>query len=175
MSVLTSVNRCRAAKVLFVAAAMALIVLAGCMQSAYVPWRPGDNEALVNRLAGETFNVIRFKTAGGSDDQVLWGYLLYPDNVLIRLMNPEQELGRMTLKEVLADYRKATYASVVARGSMVQEFIVDGRVACYSVNDIRLAVDLWRDPGATEPGRLVLILSYTDTRTKADEGSIVTH
>jgi len=64
---------------------------------------------------------------------------------------------------------------VVARGSMVQEFIVDGRVAAYSVNDIRLAVDLWRDPGATEPGRLVLILSYTDTRTKADEGSIVTH
>jgi hypothetical protein len=160
---------------LLVSVVAAFVVLVGCMQAVYVPWRPGDNETMVNRLANETFHVIRFKTSGGSDDQVLWGYLLYRDGVVIRRLQPEQELGKMTLKDVLADQQKRTYASLVARGAMIQEFYENGLVVAYSVNDIRLSVDLWRDPAGAESGKMTFTLSYTDARTKADDGSVQLH
>ena len=87
-------------------------------------------------LGSERLNAIRVETSG-ADSQQLYGYFLYRDGLTVQVSGPTtaKTLGKMSLKEVQADYQRVNKESRLNGGNLVIREAVHGKAVCgYTAN-----------------------------------------
>ena len=124
--------------------------------------------------AQEKFNVIRFQTSSPEAEQY-FGYFLYRDGIQVVTGGGTQveNLGRLTLAEVMNDYNSVRKSRLYTSGSglFVNEILRGGTVAGYTAADTNIEVGIWDiTPGGKESGS-VLQLVFDDTRGLHGEGT----
>lgn len=154
---------------------VALLVLGACAAGNILKASDVDSAALSRmNAAQEKFNAIRFQTSGPEAEQ-FFGYFLYRDGIQVVTGGGSQveNLGRMTLAEVMGDYNSVRKARMYTSGSglIVREISRGGFVAGYTAVDSDIEVGIWDvTPGAGESGA-VLQLVFDDTRGQHGVGT----
>ncbi len=156
----------------FILPVLVLIALGSCASpGTYLKWEQVDAAALMRSEAGQqAYNTVRFATFGPKAEQ-LFGYFLYRDGVEVRTEEgiPFVKLGKMTLREVFADYEKIEKANMYTAGSSlnVQQYRLRGSVVGYTAADINIDVSIW---DITEgEGPTVLRVVYKDLRQEREQ------
>jgi hypothetical protein len=93
----------------------------------------------------ENFNVIRIETHGPNSPQ-LYGYFLYRDGLTVQVTGPMTgtPLGRMSLKEVRADYQRVVGENMIGGGNLVLQEALHGKAVCgYTANMPMMNYTVW--------------------------------
>ncbi len=116
------------ARMTVLGAVLILFSIAGCAATTTsLELRPID-ESVFGR---ESFNAIRVETRG-PDSQQLYGYFLYRDGLTVQVTGPMtgKTLGKMSLKEVQADYQGVIKEKKINGGSLVIGEVLHGTAVC---------------------------------------------
>ncbi len=153
--------------------ALSLVALAGCAAGKMESWRTLDITSALSTDAGsKKWNTYRFETAGPFPYQRI-GYVLFGDDVTMDMWNvPYKNLGKRSLREVLADHDMYLKEQMWT-GTMLNFKVYDqeGKTIAFTANELEMEVDLW-DMGASG-SKIGLRLTYTDRRSFSggDSGS----
>ena len=93
----------------------------------------------------ESFNAIRIETYG-PNSQKLYGYFLYRDGLTVQVTGPMtgNTLGKMSLKEVQADYQRVIKENMIDGGNLVFQEAVHGKAVCgYTANMPMMNYAVW--------------------------------
>lgn len=96
-------------------------------------------------IGRESLNVIRIETHGLNSQQ-LYGYFLYRDGLTVKVTGPmtEKSLGKMTLKEVQADYLNVIKENIINGGNLVIQEALHGKAVCgYTANMPMMIYTVW--------------------------------
>ncbi len=137
-------------------------------------WNRVDREALMNSEAGKmAYNTFRFSTRDNRTPQ-LCGYLLAKDGIEVQFEtgSPFEKLGKMTLRDVMADYQKVLQDKrYTGAGTLhVQEYFRRDAVVGYAARSIDLDVSIL-DVTQGE-GSPVLRVGYRDVRPEDRSGKL---
>ncbi len=102
--------------------------LAGCTATTTsLEIRPIDGSV----FGRESFNAIRLETHG-PDSQQLYGYFLYRDGLTVQVTGPMigKTLGKMSMKEVQADYQRVIKENKINGGDLVIGEALHGKAVC---------------------------------------------
>jgi len=128
-----------------------LFFLAGCATTGGSA--PGGNNATALELrqidgsvfGRESFNTIRIET-DGPNSQKLYGYFLYRDGLTVQVTGPMtgKTLGKMSLKEVQADYQRVIKEAMIDGGNLVIQEALHGKAVCgYTANMPLMQYTVW--------------------------------
>jgi hypothetical protein len=149
-----------------------ILVLSACASTGTtLQWKPVHVNALLKSPAGDqSFNVIRFSTFGPNFAEQLYGYFLYKDGIEVYEEEgiPFERIGKMSLNEVMADYRNVEKSHMYITGSnlIVQEYYREGAMAGYTAADINLEVTIWDITKGGGPPLLRVV--YRDLRPERE-------
>jgi hypothetical protein len=93
----------------------------------------------------ESFNTIRIETYG-PNSQKLYGYFLYRNGLTVHLTGTMtgNTLGKMSLKEVQADYQRVIKENMIDGGNLVIQEAVQGKAVCgYTANMPMMNYEVW--------------------------------
>lgn len=130
------------ARVTVLGAILVMLLLAGCATTGGSVSGGSDAIALELRqidesvLGSERLNAIRFETSG-ADSQRLYGYFLYRDGLTVQVTGPTtgKTLGKMSVKDVQADYQRVIKEGRLSGGNLVIREAVRGKAVCgYTAN-----------------------------------------
>jgi hypothetical protein len=130
------------ARVTVLGSVLILFFLAGCATTGDSASGGNNATALeLRRIDGsvfgrESFNVIRVETHGPNSPQ-LYGYFLYRDGLAVQINGPMtgKTLGRMSFKEVQADYQRVIQENLIDGGNLVIQEAFHGKAVCgYTAN-----------------------------------------
>jgi len=96
-------------------------------------------------IGRESLNVIRIETHGLNSQQ-FYGYFLYRDGLTVQVTGPmtEKSLGKMTLKEVQADYLNVIKENIINGGNLVIQEALHGKAVCgYTANMPMMIYTVW--------------------------------
>lgn len=137
--------------------ALILSSLAGCAATTTaLELRPID-ESVIGR---ENLNAVRVMTYG-HESQPLYGYFLYRDGLTVQIAGAMTgtTLGKMTLEEVQADYKRVIKENGINDGTLVIREAVHGRAVCgYAANMPVMNYTLW---GTTDYAGGTTVLKLT--------------
>ncbi len=134
-----------------VVAVLIMFLFAGCATTGGPA--SGENNAIALELrqidgsviGRESLNTIRIETRG-PDTQQIYGYFLYREGLTVQVTGPMawKTLGKMTLKEVQADYQRVIKEKKIDGGSLVIQEAVHGKAVCgYTANMPMLNYGVW--------------------------------
>jgi len=96
-------------------------------------------------IGRESLNAIRVETYGPNSQQ-LYGYFLYRDGLTVQVTGPMtgKRIGRMSLKEVQADYQRVIKENMIHTGNLVIQEAVHGKAVCgYTANMPMMNYTVW--------------------------------
>jgi hypothetical protein len=143
---------------------LAAFALAGCATGKHLNWQLIDPGRLASEAANQKWNTYRFETVGPYSYQRI-AYVLFSDDVTVDMWGvPYADLGKKSLREVLADH-DAYLKSHMWTGTMLtfHEFQRDGKVIAYTANELEMEVDLWEM--AASGSKVDLRMVYIDRRS----------
>jgi hypothetical protein len=148
-----------------------LILMACASSGTYLKWSQVDVSAMMKSEAGrQAYNTVRFATFGPKAQQ-LYGYFLYKDGIEVQSEKgiPFEKLGKMTLRDVMADYQSAERANMYSAGSNlnVQEYYRGGAVVGYTAADLNIDVSIWDITQGDGPPLLRVV--YEDRRQEREQ------
>ena len=149
-----------------------ILALTACASTGTtLQWKPVDVNTLLKNPAGnQSFNVIRFSTFGPNFAEQLYSYFLYKDGIEVYDEEgiPFERIGKMSLNEVMADYRNVEKSHMYLTGSnlIVQEYNREGAMVGYTAADINLRVTIWDITKGGGPPLLRVV--YKDLRPVRD-------
>jgi hypothetical protein len=153
---------------------MMLVLIAACTPALLLPWKPLDAASLEKADAsGEKLNTIRFVTVGPVSEQVC-GYFLYKEGFEVATGGGANiaTLGKMSISDVQADYKKIMQTRQYTRGSSLQirEILYQGATAGYTLADINAELNVWNPtPEGGQQGRVLQVV-FTDVRGQSSRG-----
>lgn len=159
---------CRVVSLFFILCLIA-VSLSCAGKSAVLKYKPVDLGAyLKGPASNDAFNVIRFRTFGPNFLEQLYGYFLYPDRVIVHQAEgiPFQDIGKMTMPQVLQDYRQVqkTHLHITGSNLIVHAYYLEEDIVGYYAADIDMEVTVWSI--GMEEGKPVLLVVYQDLRQK---------
>ena len=172
MNPVTGKSGSRTARVVL-AVALALAV-AACASGTLLKWNQVDSAALMNsERGGKKMNTIRFATFGPESEHI-FGYFLYKEGVEVITGGgiPLDNLGKLTLREVMDDHVRVIRAKQYLSGSnlIVREVLRGDHVVGFTASDINMEVNIW-DITTEKDAKVVLRLVYKDLRRR-DGGDV---
>ncbi len=150
------------------------VMLSGCAQYASLKSNPVDPGRIAgSEAADKTYNALRFESLGPNMEQI-YGYILYGEGMdVVWKGTGYYRLGKMNLKEAIADYEKTRLQKgwYSASPPVIDELIRDNKLVGYTLRDIMLDVSVWEDLEASqEANKVILWIDYKDRRKLDKDG-----
>jgi hypothetical protein len=153
-------------------AALSAFILTGCFAAVgnHMNWQPVDMARVLASDAGsQKWNAYRFQTVGPYKDQRI-AYVLFNDDVTMDMwFTPYVNLGKMSVREVLANHDAYLKECMWTGTALVfQEYQRNGKLIAYTANEFQMDVDLWEMAAAGQ--KLDLRMIYIDRRSFSGGG-----
>ena len=150
---------------------LGFVMLSGCAQYAVLKSNPVDPARIVESdAANKTYNALRFESFGPYMEQI-YGYLLYGEGMDVVWDGTGYfRLGKMNLKEAVADYEKNRLQKgwYAASPPIISEVFRDNKLIGYTLRDFMLDVNVWEDLEASKEANKVILRIYYQDRRKLD-------
>jgi hypothetical protein len=150
---------------------LGFVMLSGCAQYAVLKSNPVvPARAMESEAANKTYNALRFESFGPYMEQI-YGYLLYGEGMDVVWDGTGYfRLGKMNLKEAVADYEKNRLQKgwYAASPPIISEVFRDNKLIGYTLRDFMLDVNVWEDLEASKEANKVILRIYYQDRRKLD-------
>jgi uncharacterized membrane protein YeiB len=152
--------------------ALTAFALTGCFATVgnHMNWQPVDTgRVMASDAANQKWNTYRFQTVGPFAEQRI-AYVLFNDDITMDMWyTPFVNLGKMSVKEVLANHDAYLKECMWTGTALVfQEYQRGGKVIAYEANEFQMEVDLWEMAAAGQ--KLDIRMIYIDRRSFSGTG-----
>ena len=156
---------------------LGFVMLSGCAQYDLLKSNPVDPARIMkSEGANKTYNALRFESFGPYMEQI-YGYFLYSEGMDVVWDGTGYfRLGKMNLKEAIADYEKIRLQKgwYAASPPIIDEVFRDGKLIGYTLRDFMLDASVWEDLEASkEANKVILRIDYKDRRKLDTDGGRV--
>lgn len=153
---------------------LGFVMLSGCAQYAILKSNPVHPARIAESdAANKTYNALRFESFGPYMEQI-YGYFLYGEGMDVVWEGTGYfRLGKMNLKEAIADYEKNRVQKgwYSASPPIINEVFRDNKLVGYTLRDFMLDASVWEDLEASkEANKLILRVGYQDRRKLDSDG-----